>query len=70
MEVAVAVRHGSCDVVSILIKDKLTVISEQVVKATGDTLGKASTLRPLVLTQFVVASERCAESQSWTSIRP
>ena len=47
----IAVKYGSCDVVSILLKNKLTIISEEVVKAGAGNSWKGKEVMTLLLEQ-------------------
>ena len=47
----IAVKYGSCDVVSILLKNKLTIISEEVVKAAAGNSGNGKEVMTLLLEQ-------------------
>ena len=46
-----AVKYGSCDVVSILLNNKLTIISEEVVKAAAGNFGNGKEVMTLLLEQ-------------------
>ena len=47
----IAVKYGSCDVVSILLKNKLTIISEEVVKAAAGNFENGKEVMTLLLEQ-------------------